>query len=369
LGSPYAIQDYRKINPEYGTLEDFIRLVDAIHARGMKCIIDVVYNHTSPDAWLVEHHPEWFYREADGSFGNKVGEWRDVIDLDYSNMELWDYQIDTLKYWAKIVDGFRCDVAPLIPLEFWLRAREEVERVRPDCFWLSESVEPIFTIENRARGFVSLSDSEIFQAFDACYEYDVFAYFRGYLEGRNMLSEYADKINQQEAIYPDNYVKLRFLENHDNIRAKFIIPNQRLLINWTAFMYFQKGMTLLYAGQEKTDRVLPSLFDKDTVRWDNDEDLSALLARLYAIKKDPIFTNSRYEVRALPHEILYATHRFQDRQLTGIFSVAGGSSLLSTKIPDGVYTNLIDSGEVRIKSGKIMSKGNPMIFESAREDA
>lgn len=368
LGSPYAIRDYRKINPEYGSLEDFTQLVDAIHDHGMKCSIDVVYNHTSPDSWLVEHHPEWFYRERDGSFGNKVGEWPDVIDLDYSNMALWDYQIETLKQWAKIVDGFRCDVAPLIPLEFWLRARQEVANVCPDCFWLSESVEPVFTIDNRARGFISLSDSEILQAFDACYEYDIFAYFRGYLEGRYSLSEYVEKINQQEAIFPDNYVKLRFLENHDNIRAKFIIPDQLALINWTAFIFFQKGMTLLYAGQEKTDSVLPSLFNKDPVRWDNDEDISALLSRLSAIKKDSIFTDSRYEVSALPHEILYATHRYQNRQLTGIFSVEGKWSLLSTKIPDGVYTNLIDDGEVRIKSGKISCIGKPMIFESVRED-
>ncbi|MCB2209265.1 alpha-amylase [bacterium] len=368
LGSPYAIKDYRKINPEFGTFEDFTRLVNAIHDHGMKCIIDVVYNHTSPDSWLVENHPEWFFHTSDGSFGNKVGEWLDVVDLDYSNMALWDYQIETLKQWAEIVDGFRCDVAPLIPLDFWLRARQEVASVCPDCFWLSESVEPLFTIDNRDRGFISLSDSEILQAFDACYEYDIFAYFRGYLEGRYTLSEYVEKINQQEAIYPENYVKLRFLENHDNVRAKFIIPNQLALINWTAFIYFQKGMTLLYAGQEKMDRNLPSLFDEDPVRWNTGQDISALLSRLYAIKKDPIFTDSRYKVRALPHEVLYATHRHENRQLTGIFSVRGNSSLISTKIPDGVYINLIDDGEVRIKSGKISCDGNPLIFESVRED-
>ena len=139
LGSPYAIRDYRAVNPEYGTLEDFQRLVDDIHALDMKCIIDVVYNHTSPDSWLAEHHPEWFYHKPDGSFGNRVGDWWDVIDLDYASPGLWDYQIETLKYWAGMVDGFRCDVAPLVPLDFWLRARAEVEAVRPGCFWLAGS--------------------------------------------------------------------------------------------------------------------------------------------------------------------------------------------------------------------------------------
>ena len=116
LGSPYAIADYRAVNPEFGTLEDFRRLVAAIHARGMKCIIDVVYNHTSPDSWLAQNHPEWFYHKPDGSFGNRIGDWSDIIDLDYGNRALWAYQIETLKFWAGIVDGFRCDVAPLVPL-------------------------------------------------------------------------------------------------------------------------------------------------------------------------------------------------------------------------------------------------------------
>jgi glycosidase len=144
LGSPYAIRDYRAVNPEYGTMEDFRALVDEIHANGMKCIIDVVYNHTSPDSVLSKEHPEWFYHKPDGSFGNRIGDWTDIIDLDYSKKELWAYQIDTLKMWAETVDGFRCDVAPLVPLEFWLQARRAVAEVRPGAIWLSETVEPPF---------------------------------------------------------------------------------------------------------------------------------------------------------------------------------------------------------------------------------
>ena len=97
LGSPYAISDYRTVNPEYGTLEDFRRLVDAIHRLGMKCIIDVVYNHTSPDSWLVKNHPEWFYRRTDGRFSNRVADWTDIVDLHYSHPPLWDDPIDTLE--------------------------------------------------------------------------------------------------------------------------------------------------------------------------------------------------------------------------------------------------------------------------------
>lgn len=363
-GSPYAIRDYRAVNPEYGTLDDFQHLVDGIHQRGMKCIIDVVYNHTSPDSWLAEHHPDWFYKRADGSFGNRVGDWSDVIDLDYAHPGLWDYQIETLRQWAAIVDGFRCDVAPLVPLDFWLRARDEVERVRPGCLWLAESVEPHFVLEVRAHGMPGLTDSEIFQAFDISYEYDIFDWFRDYHAGRVPLERYVEAVNQQEYIYPDNYVKLRYLENHDNPRASFVIPDETALLNWTALLYFQKGMTLLYAGQEVCAEHCPSLFYRDRVDWRTGRDLSAYLRRLGEIKRLPQFTDSRYEVRCLPHETICAAHRSGGLQLTGIFSMRGESSLVPVCAPDGQYINLIDGGEVEICAGKLPCKGNPIIIET-----
>ena len=137
LGSPYANRDYRSVNPEYGTREDFLALADAVHAQGMKLMIDVVYNHTSPDSVLWETHPEFFYKKPDGQPGNHVGDWTDIIDLDYSVPALWDYQIETLKSWARIVDGFRCDVASFVPVEFWLRARREIAAFKPDFLWLA----------------------------------------------------------------------------------------------------------------------------------------------------------------------------------------------------------------------------------------
>ena len=172
LGCPYANRDYGTVNPEYGTLEDFKALVDAIHARGMKCIIDVVYNHTSPDAVYVTEHPEFYYRKPDGRFGNKTADWTDVIDLDYSCAALWDAQIQHLCYWAGIVDGFRCDVASLVPVEFWKKAREAVEKVHPGCIWLAESVHRSFVVFNRKQGITAATDNELYEAFDMEYEYD-----------------------------------------------------------------------------------------------------------------------------------------------------------------------------------------------------
>lgn len=365
LGSPYANKDYRSINPELGTMEDFKSVVKAIHEKGMKCIIDVVYNHTSPDSWLVENHPEFFYRKADGSMGNHVGDWTDIVDLDYNNKELWDYQIESLKMWAGMVDGFRCDVAPLIPIEFWLRARKEVAEVNPDCIWLSESVEPEFITYLRSEGLIALSDSEVYQAFDICYDYDIYKIFRNYLAGKCPLSAYTDRVNLQESIYPANYVKLRYLENHDQDRAASFITTKEALENWTAFIYFQKGMTLLFNGQETADANLPDLFNKDVVNWNTGVDLSELMQKLYALKKDEIFTNSTYSIKALDEDdIAVAVHETKNGSMTGIFSFKGKEADVKVELPDGTYTNLINDEKVQVESGKIHCAGKPMIIKS-----
>lgn len=362
VGSPYAAKDFRAITPDFGTVEDLKRLTESAHEKGMKLIIDVVYNHTSPDSWLAEHHPEWFFHKPDGSFGNRVGDWYDIIDLDYNQKGLWDYQIETLKMWAGIVDGFRCDAASLVPLEFWQKARQEVETVRPGCIWLVETVEPHFIRLLRAKGMVGLSDSEALQSFDISYDYDIYWLYRQYLEGKRPLSDYTDALNWQEAIYPDNYVKLRFLENHDRPRAAQDIPDDRWLQNWTAFLYFQKGMTMLYNGQEICDPHRPRLFEKDPIHWENGTDISDLLRRLYAIKQDPLFTDSAYEVQALPRDVILATHEKDGQRLIGIFSVRGEKSVVRLELEDGIYENLL-GGTVDVFENTIGITGEPIILK------
>ncbi|MDY4077762.1 MAG: alpha-amylase family glycosyl hydrolase [Clostridium sp.] len=363
LGCPYAIRNYREVNPEYGTLEDFKSCVNKIHDLGMKCIIDVVYNHTSPDSWLVENHPEYFYKKPDGNLGNRVGEWWDVVDLDYNNKDLWNYQIDTLKMWAEIVDGFRCDVASLIPVDFWIKAREEVSKVRSNAIWLAESVHTNFLIDLRRHGVSGNSDCEVYQAFDICYDYDVQPYFVGYLKGENTLSYYIDRLNLQEGIYPENYIKLRFLENHDNPRAKDLIKDENQLINWTAFQYFQKGTTLIYAGQETENTKCPSLFDKDTVDWNTGKDITSLMKKLYKIKKNDIFIDGSYSLYADEDmQTVIGYYEKGKEKVIGVFSLKGLNGEVKVNLQDGEYINEIDNEKVIIKNGKIKINSTPIIL-------
>lgn len=137
-------------------------------------MIDVVYHHTAHDALLVREHPDWFHRDEDDVPVSTVLEWSDVIDLQFPNPELAAYLIETLQEWALFgVDGFRCDVASLLPLDFWLEARRAVAAVKPGVIWLAESVHASWVAERRVAGRPMLSDGELYQAFDLTYDYDI----------------------------------------------------------------------------------------------------------------------------------------------------------------------------------------------------
>lgn len=368
LGSPYAIRDYRAVNPDLGTMDDFKNLVADIHALGMKCIIDVVYNHTSPDSVLASEHPEWFYHKSDGSFGNRIGDWTDIIDLDYTKLPLWDYQIETLNQWASIVDGFRCDVAPLVPLDFWLKARRETAAVNPDCIWLAETVEPDFIYQNRMHNINCLSDAEIYQAFDISYDYDIYFDYAAYLTGSGTLSAYVNEINRQETIYPENYVKLRLLENHDRMRASALVPDEQALRSWTAFMYFQKGSALIYNGQEVMNPCRPDLFEKDAINWETGHDMSEFMEKLKNIKKLSVFTDSSYHVEAAGNDAVIAAHTSGTECVMGIFQLKNSRLPVRVPLPEGDYTDLITERTITVKDNMIQSYGEPVILKTLSND-
>lgn len=363
LGCPYANRDYRTVNPEYGTLDDFKALVDAIHDRNMKCIIDVVYNHTSPDSTLTIEHPEYFYHKPDGSMGNHVGEWTDVVDLDYTNQDLWDYQIESLKLWAAIVDGFRCDVASFVPVEFWCKAREACEKIRPGCIWLAETVHSGFGLMARQSGLYSASDYEMFRAFDMEYDYDIREVFDRYLKGECRLSNYMDVMNFQECLYPNNYIKMRCLENHDQPRICSFVKDTLSLENYTAFLYFQKGATLLYGGQEFCCETIPSLFEKDVFLRDSSKDISHWFSRLNHMKKILLSVSDTILCSADDvNDIAIMERNDTNIRKLGIFSLKGKRANISVSFPDGEYENHLDGSVLKIEKGSIHCDGKPIII-------
>lgn len=364
LGSPYAIDDYRAINPELGTLDDFHALVKAVHQQELKLMIDVVFNHTGHQSKLYQEHPEFFYLK-NGKPGNKVGDWWDIIDLDFTNKDLWTYLIDTLVYWVQQgVDGFRCDVAPLIPLEFWKQVRARLEQVNSDIILLSESVEPSFITYLRSEGFVAHADSEMYQAFDLLYDYDVYGALKDYWLGKGTLESYLEKVRMQDYIYPAHYSKMHFLENHDQQRVFHYIQDMNKVLNWTAFTLFNKGSALVFGGQEVEADHLPDLFNKDTIQWDfKKTTVQSLLCKMINIKHNAEMTSGkRFTIEKTGKDVIWCHYDYDTYHVHGIFNVGQENGTIRVNIPDGVHENCLNFKPFDVINGQVALTKEPVIF-------
>lgn len=300
LGCPYSIKDFGDVNPEYGDIDSFKSFVDSAHKEGLKVMIDVVYNHTSYDSKLFNEHSEYFIKDKNGRPFSKAGDWTDVIDLDYDNKDIWQPMIEYLKKWSMLgVDGYRCDVASLVPIEFWEKAREEVARINPNTIWLAESVHKEFIEELAKKGFKAYGDKEVYKVFDILYDYDIHPQYEAFVKGEISLEEYIDEVKNQDEIYPEDYIKLRFIENHDQKRMSACLDSMDKKINFTVLAYMLKGATLVYAGQETLDTHTPSLFELDLVDFDRViPEYAKLIEKLNLLTKDEVFKTKKvgYEI-------------------------------------------------------------------------
>lgn len=363
LGCPYSISDYRAVNPEYGTIDDFRNAVKAIHDRGMTVMIDVVYNHTSHDSKLLHDHPEYFLHK-DGKLFSKEPHWSDVQDLDYeAGQPLWDELVDTLLFWMKQgVDGFRFDVASFLPLAFLEYAGEKMRALKADVVLLSESVHGGYLRHMRNRGFNIISESEIYQVFDMAYDYDLHPYFEGYMAGRLPLNTYLRELLRQEEIYPQNYIKMRNLENHDQKRIAHLLKEDPGKIdNWTAFNFLLKGSTMIYAGQECSATHQPSLFEKEPVNW-NGRDLSPLIKKLATIAKYDHLAYGAFDIKLQDKEVICVTYDYNGETLVGVFNIGLEQGVIDLELPSKTYQNLLDDTVLTVSNGKLKLVNEPLVF-------
>jgi len=364
MGCPYSIADYRNVNPEYGSLKDFQELTEAIHQRNMKLMIDVVYNHTSRDSLLLEKNPAWFHHDGSGNPAPRFEEWSDVADLEYQNADLREYLIETLQLWQdRGVDGFRCDVAPMVPMDFWEEARRRCAEKNPETLWLAETVHPSFVRFLRNQGFTAHSDGECYRAFDLTYDYDGYSYLQDYMAGKTGLESYLHFRRLQESLYPAGYGKLRFLENHDNPRLAALFPQPDSMMNWLSFMMFDKGTALIYGGMERCDKNTPSLFEKDPVNWEG-PDISPLIRRLNQMRINPLRLSDDYDLPDTGVKgTIAARYKMKDKELWGIFNMEQKQTEISLEIPDGSYMNQLTGEAVEIQEGKLKLMSQPVIIE------
>ena len=280
-GSPYAIKDYYSITPDYGTLDDFKSLIGATHDLGMKIIIDMVFNHTSPDNVLIKEHPEYYFYK-NGKRGNRVGDWSDIVDLDHSREDVQDYLVDVLKYWVNVgVDGFRFDVASMIPLSFFKKARKALG---DKTIFIGESIDYGFHDYLKGVGINATKDEEMFPTFDSLYNYSWFRDLEGYLSGKEDLSSFIDSLNNDEALLYNLGTRLNCLENHDNERIASYLDGDKLL-SIISFLGFIKGNMFIYMGQEYGVQYKPELFEKDPVEWIENETIYSAYKKAIKEKK------------------------------------------------------------------------------------
>ncbi len=369
LGSPYSISDYRAVNPEYGTREDFGRLIGRAHDLGMKTMIDVVYNHTSHDSRLVLEHPEFFHQDTDGRPVTTVPEWSDVIDLRHGQPGLTEELISTLEEWARFgVDGFRCDVASIVPAAFWRTARDRVARVKPGVIWLAESVHAAWVAGRRASGLTGHSDSELYDAcFDLTYDYDIWPLFQAAVRGDVPAGRYLEMLRFQDCIYPASFVKLRCAENHDQLRIMALAQDRSRALAWTAFTAFNRGAFLIYGGQESAAAKTPSLFDLDPVDWAG-YGLSRYLARLAALKKDPAQVSGKLVFLA-SEPAIQAAWVHDAGNLYGVFNVTSASGEVPVQVPDGRYEDVLGGGHVAVRGGRMPIPGEAVVLRVAGSPA
>lgn len=246
LGSPYSVYDYLSINPDYGNKETLRRLVDAVHSSGMRIIIDMVANHTSRDCPLVREHPDWYRRDWCGNIQSPVPDWYDVAQLNYDNPELRSYMLEVMRYWVREfdIDGYRCDVAALVPLDFWESVRRELRSIKPDVMLLAESHEPA----HNAR------------AFDITYEEMLPGVLVDVVRNGAPASRIRELLEWQAREFPKGALRLRYLENHDQERALTRIGRDAYGVSAMLFMTLD-GVPLLYNGQEFGATIRPDLFN------------------------------------------------------------------------------------------------------------
>lgn len=275
LGSYYSISDYKGVNPEFGTKDDFRAFVSAAHAMGIKILLDWVANHTARDArWITEQPADWYERDENG-VAKVPWDWTDTAKLNYANHDVWLGEIDAMRYWVEEfgVDGFRCDMAMLVPIEFWQEASWELHKLKSDIFMLAEAEE----------------DNLFDRAFNMSYQWNVHHIMVDIAKGARRVWDLRNAIHFERARYPREAMRMSFTSNHDenswsgSEQSRF---GAALEIMTALTFLMPSTMPLLYTGQEVGYDHSFEFFERDAIpaRVYHENRTTELYRRLIALK-------------------------------------------------------------------------------------
>ncbi|GJQ20057.1 MAG: hypothetical protein HBSIN02_04120 [Bacteroidia bacterium] len=346
LGSPYAVMDYYAINPEFGTLDDFRSLVNTVHKHDLKIIIDLVANHTSWDSKLLREHPEWFTKDSTGKIVAPNTDWTDVADLDYDQPEVRDYMIRMMEYWIRDIgiDGYRCDVAELVPTDFWERARKVLDKIKP-VLLLSEGTVP----EHHVR------------AFDITYAWNFYDVLSRVIQGSAPATLFAD-IHRNEALqFPRGSLRMRFTTNHDKNAwdapaVEKFTPEGAKAGAVLAFTF--GGVPLIYNGEEVGNAKRLHLFEKVEIDWNRNPEFRSLFTQLTRLRREhAAFRRGTFE--SLDHSEPERVVAFRRRQGTEtaivIVNLSRESLEVSVTLPEPVsdLKEWLTGKDIRVSNGRL----------------
>lgn len=350
LGSYYAVKDYKAVNPEFGNMEDFKTLVKEAQKLGMHVIIDWVANHTSPDnVWVDQCHQNWYTLDSAGHLQPTIGtDWWDVADLNYNNPEMRVEMIESMKFWLKEanIDGFRCDVADWVPVDFWNTARAELDKIKP-VFMLAEAENP----------------QHHMAAFDMSYGWEFHHVMNKIAKGEKNVSTIHEYFKNQ-AKFPKEAYRMQFTSNHDENSwngtemermgdARFAFAVLAATVN---------GMPLVYNGQEASLSKRLRFFDKDTISWKK-LDLEAFYTKLLTLNKtNQALWNGTYggELKIISDEkdpnIFAFVREKNGQKVLCVFNLSKTKQTFAynSDFTTGKYTDLFTGKKVALKMKGIM---------------
>ena len=255
VGSPYSVRDFYAVNPAYGTTNDFKQLITEAHQRGLKVVMDIVAGHTSWDSVMMDH-PEFYQKDAQGRIKPPNPDWTDVAELNYGNNDLRQYMIDMLKYWARDfgVDGFRCDLAYTVPIDFWEQARLELKKINPQIIIITDS---------------GARPALLSKAFDMDYAGNFYSTLKDVMSSLSPASLLPQAWDHTREQFSKGALHLRYTDHHNETRAVARYGLDGALAAQVLVLTLD-GVPLFYNGMEvgdATESADPALFEKMPVFW------------------------------------------------------------------------------------------------------
>jgi glycosidase len=271
LGSYYSIMDFKAVNPEFGSADDFKALIIVAHKLGMKVIMDWVANHAAWDnVWTIDY-PDYFERDEAGNFKPPY-DWTDVIQINHSNPAEQEAMIDAMKFWVVNfdIDGFRADLAHLTPLAFWKKARTAIEPLKPNLFWLAESEE--------------ISYHEVF---DATFTWEWMHITEDFYKKKTGVDNLYHILQKYQTSFPAAAYRMYFTSNHDENTWNGTEYEKygELAKALAVFSFTWNGIPLIYSGQEKPNLKRLAFFEKDNIDWNAEYSLHAFYKALSGLRK------------------------------------------------------------------------------------